>query len=185
MVCGCATIVSHAIARKYPPDAAQSDMDAMTGFDWAVSFISRHIASEAWKLPPGELMRTTTAFTPSASRALFISLINDSAPMMLLPFSDFPGRIVPSATTTAISFLEDLQAEKLLLYLEYLMYSSFLSASMPTRFFNSASTWSTYKSESTRPCSSARRALRTNILSAISSSFSLGIFLASATRSST
>ena len=40
----------------------------MTGFSALSSWISRQITSEASALPPGELTRSTTAFTRSSSR---------------------------------------------------------------------------------------------------------------------
>src|SRR5277367_392759 len=92
-------------------------MDAMIGFTFEANVTSRHITSEANALPPGELMRNTIAFTLSLVLALRNSSANVSEPMV--PSCAFPGRISPSATITAISFLEDDDAVKLLLYLLY------------------------------------------------------------------
>ena len=68
IVPGCTTITSAGAEMKYPPDAATSPIEMMTGLPAARSLTtSRQITSDAVYEPPGLLTRSTTARAPSSA----------------------------------------------------------------------------------------------------------------------
>ena len=75
-------------------------METTRGFSSFANFISLQMTSEAKALPPGELTRSTMAFTSSSFRALRRAFEISSDPIELsLPC---PERISPRAYMTAI-----------------------------------------------------------------------------------
>ncbi len=105
---GWATMTSAAMETKYPPDAARSPIEMITGLPaLRVSTTSRQMASEATYEPPGLSTRNTTALTLSSRRAARKAAQIVSEPMAPPPPSGLrplrPRRIMPlpwmSATT--------------------------------------------------------------------------------------
>ena len=138
-------------------------MLAITGFffSFRARTSSRQIRSDAFPSPPGESMRTTIAATSGSSAARRMRRVMGSDPAICTapngPREPSPRRMSPSTRTTAIFFgvpqrvLRTGSAS-----IATFSRSTFRPSSLPT----SSSSWSGYKSPSSRPASIASLVLR-------------------------
>src|SRR5882672_8461563 len=106
MVPGCATILSAAMATKYPPDPARSPIETITGLPALRALTtSRQIVSEATYEPPGLSTRNRIAFTSLSATAARIAPATVSDPMVCEPltglYSLLPRDTPPAPYTSA------------------------------------------------------------------------------------
>src|SRR6266851_6458323 len=84
MVPGSATILSAAIATKYPPEPAKFPIETITGLPaWRARTTSRQMVSEATYEPPGLSTRNKIALTSLSSAAARIAPATVSEPHVL------------------------------------------------------------------------------------------------------